>query len=56
MGADELVAEPGDGGGELPLHRLLAGPGFFVGGLAQVTVGDEQDGFLRGFFHDRTGC
>jgi hypothetical protein len=56
MGADELVAELGDSGGELPLHRLLAGPGFFVGGLAQVTVGDEQDGFLRGFFHDRTSC
>jgi hypothetical protein len=49
MGADEFVAEFGDGGGEGLLHRVLGGPADFVGGLAEVAVGDEEDGL--GFSH-----
>lgn len=52
MGADELVAELGHGGSKLLLHRLLEGPGVFVGGLAEVTVGDELNGFNGSLFHE----
>ena len=53
MGADELVAEFRDGGGEGLLHRVLGGPADFVGGLAEVAVSDEQNGFEFG--HGRKG-
>ena len=55
MGPDEPVAELGDGGGELLLHRDLAGPGFFVGGLAEVAVGDEENGLGFGHGEGRVG-
>jgi hypothetical protein len=48
MRADELVAELGDGGGEGLLHRVLGGPADFVGGLTEVAVGDEENGFEFG--------
>lgn len=52
VGADEFVAERGDGGGELFLHGALSGPADFVGGIAQVAVGDEENGFqFRDFRH-----
>ena len=51
MGADEPAAETGDGCGELLFHGRLGGPARFIGRRAQIAVGDEQDGFLRGGFH-----
>ena len=41
VGADEFKTELGDGGGEGLLHRVLRGPADFVGGWAEVAVGDE---------------
>ena len=52
MGANEFVAELGHGGSELLLHRLLEGPSVFVGGLAEITVGDELNGFNGSLFHE----
>ena len=51
MGADQLVAEHGHGGGELAFHRFLEGPGEFIGGGAQIAIGDEENGFFGRFFH-----
>ena len=51
MGADEFVTERGDDLGELFFHGGLGGPALLVGGLAQIAVGDEVDGFFREFFH-----
>jgi hypothetical protein len=48
VGADEFVTEPSHGGGERLLHRVLGGPADFVGGLAEIAVGDEKDGFHFG--------
>jgi hypothetical protein len=51
MGANEAVAKPGNGSGELSLHGLLGRPADLVGGLAQIAIGEEEDGFLRKLFH-----
>ena len=48
VGADEFVTKLSHGGGECLLHRVLGGPADFVGGLAEVAVGDEEDGFHWG--------
>jgi len=53
MGAHEFAAEGGDNLGELLLHRLLGGPAQLVGGLAQVSVADEQT--VLDFFMERRG-
>jgi len=52
VGADEFVAERGDCFGELFFHRRLERPGDLVSGLAQVAVGDEEDGFGGAVFHE----
>ena len=49
MGAHELCAERGDDSGELLLHGVLGRPAHFIGGLAKVAVGDEQN--RLGLFH-----
>lgn len=53
MGADELVAELRNGGGERRFHGTLGWPADFVGGLAEVAVGDEENGFEFG--HGESG-
>jgi len=53
VGADEFVAKVGDGGGEGLFHFLLGGPADGVGGVAEVAVGDQRDGFFGGFGHGR---
>ena len=46
MGAEVVKIETLEKiGGELFLHRALGGPAHFVGGVAQVAVGDEENGF-----------
>ena len=55
LGFHFLQLGTGDGGGELLFHGGLAGPGFFVGGLAEVAIGDEQHGFLGRLFHGEKG-
>ena len=56
VGADEPVAELGDGGGEALLHGALGRPADFVGGVAQIAVGDEENGFqFRDFRHGGRG-
>lgn len=51
MGADEFVAKGGNDFGELLFHFGLGRPTGFVGGLAEVAVGDEIDRLFREFFH-----
>jgi hypothetical protein len=55
MGTDEFVAERGDDLGQMLFHGGLGGPAFFVGGLAEVAVGDEIDALLKEFFYGGHG-
>jgi hypothetical protein len=43
MGADQFATEFGDGGRQGLLHGMLGGPADFVGGLAEIAAGDEED-------------
>ena len=46
MGANKTVSKPGNGSGQLSFHGLLGRPADLVGGLTQIAIGDEEDGFL----------
>ncbi len=50
VGADQFIPEFGEGGREGLFHGQLRGPADFIGGLALVAIGDEED-FLQGLGH-----